>query len=100
MAPDVGLTVLRGARGGLARVRYARGASVPSHTHRQEELLLVERGRLLVEVGESEYILGPGEYLVLPAGQAHSVRALGQRRAAAVVAYLGGPVARKTPDVL
>ena len=88
-------------RGRLARLRFKAGAGLTEHAHPQEEIVLVERGRLLFKLGESEYILGPGEFLLLPAGTAHEVRALGRRVAQAVVTQFGvGVLARRGKGVL
>jgi len=89
LAPGVTRRAIRGKRGMLARLRFEVGARLAEHAHGQEELVVVERGRLLFRLGEAEYILGPGEFLVLPAGVRHEVQSLGRRMAAAVFAWSG-----------
>jgi len=101
LAPGVTRVAITARRGRLARLRFEAGAGLPEHAHPQEEIVLVERGRLLFKLGETEYILGPGEFLLLPSGTAHEVRALGRREARAVITQFGvGVLARRGKGVL
>ena len=45
------------------------------HAHECDESLWVVRGSIVFEVSGSEYLLGPGDRLLLPAGVAHRARA-------------------------
>ena len=42
--------------------------------HRRDELLLVVRGRLELEVAGERFDLGPGDEAFIPAGAVHSLR--------------------------
>ena len=54
-------------------------ASLPPHTHqREDEVLYVLEGRLLVRCGAGERLLGPGEFIQLPRGVVHAQRNPGQ----------------------
>lgn len=101
LAPGVTRRAIRGKRGLLARLRFEAGARLAEHVHDQEELVFVERGRLLFRFGENEYILGPGEFLALPPGSVHEVQSLGRRIAEAVFAWSGpGVLAGRGKGVL
>jgi mannose-6-phosphate isomerase-like protein (cupin superfamily) len=58
------------------------------HHHECDESLWMVRGSLVLRVDERDYLLGPGDRLLLPAGLLHSARAgpdgatylIGQRR--------------------
>src|SRR5579872_4957271 len=50
-------------------------AALPPHVHHQEdEAAYVLEGRLLVRVGETERLVGPGEFVLLPRGTVHAQR--------------------------
>jgi mannose-6-phosphate isomerase-like protein (cupin superfamily) len=61
-----------------------------NHHHDCDESLWLVRGSLLLRVDEREYLLGPGDRLLLPRGVPHSARAgpdgatylIGQRKEA------------------
>lgn len=60
-----------------ALVRFPSGYAVGDHTHSCAETFVVLRGRLDVTAGGSTRTLGAGDYAVLPAGTAHSLKAKG-----------------------
>ena len=63
----------------LTQLRLREGAVVPPHSHHNEQLCYVLSGSLRFFVGqdgEEEFVLGPGETLLLPAHLPHEVVAL------------------------
>jgi quercetin dioxygenase-like cupin family protein len=73
------VTIAAGAgdmNGALAVLDYelAPGfASLPPHVHqREDEAAYVLEGQLLVQVGESTRLVGPGEFVICPKGIAHA----------------------------
>ncbi|NOZ85177.1 MAG: cupin domain-containing protein [Deltaproteobacteria bacterium] len=102
-APGVSRIKLTTSEGGLARIEIQAGASIKKHSHKAEELLIVEKGRLHVGLNFDEYILGPGEYLVISPGSPHDLKAIGKRVASVLVihmGYLGRTIARRQRDVI
>ncbi len=52
---------------------YARGDQAPPHIHHAStEAFCVLRGRLEVLVGDERQTIGPGEYVLIPAGTRHT----------------------------
>ena len=48
-------------------------AGLPPHIHqREDEAAYVLEGRLLVRIGDREHLVGPGEFVYLPRGIAHT----------------------------
>jgi len=82
------------------------GFAPPPHVHRQEdEAFYVLQGRLAVRCGDGEFAAGPGSFVLLPRGIAHTftvleaVRALqvtGPSRFEEFVARLGVPAPSAT----
>jgi quercetin dioxygenase-like cupin family protein len=60
----------------LTRIVYRGGVVIPEHFHPAEQLMLVERGRLWVRVGEEEAEVGPGSLLIIPSDRVHTFRQL------------------------
>lgn len=61
----------------IARITLAAGAVVPRHSHVNEQISTVERGRLRFVFDDSKEIdAAAGESLVIPPGVPHEVRAL------------------------
>jgi quercetin dioxygenase-like cupin family protein len=60
------------------------GAEVHSHEHAQEETWHVLDGELEFTLSEVTRVLGPGQAVVVPAGETHRVRALAPSRAIVV----------------
>lgn len=62
----------------LLRVRLAAGGRIPPHTHPDTRVSTVLSGTLRVGLGEDQaddamLVIGPGESVVVPAGQMHRV---------------------------
>ncbi len=49
------------------------GASLPMHTHRVEEAIVITRGQATAVLGEETCTLGPGDVILAPAGVKHLV---------------------------
>jgi quercetin dioxygenase-like cupin family protein len=68
--------VIHGEKTTVARVHLAKGCVVPEHSHHNEQISMVERGRLLFRIGGEELMLEPGDVLHIPSGVPHDVFAL------------------------
>jgi quercetin dioxygenase-like cupin family protein len=60
----------------VARIHLAQGAVVPEHRHLNEQVSVVERGRLRFRVDGRDLILEAGQALVLDPDSPHGVEAL------------------------
>ena len=61
---------------GLIRVEWPMGTATTPHNHANELVLAVVEGRLKAISGDREFILGPGDVIVIPAWVEHSYVAL------------------------
>jgi len=52
------------------------GARFDKHQHEAEQITLVLSGRLVFEVGEQRYTLGPGDVIAIPSNVPHAVQVL------------------------
>ncbi|MBS1621440.1 MAG: cupin domain-containing protein [Bacteroidetes bacterium] len=53
-------------------VELLKGASIPAHQHPQEQITYIIEGELDMMIGETNCILTPGMYRVIPSGIPHS----------------------------
>ena len=60
----------------VARIRLLKGAVVPMHHHVNEQISMIEYGRLRFVVAGEERILTAGEALAIPPNAPHLVEAL------------------------
>jgi quercetin dioxygenase-like cupin family protein len=60
----------------VARLRLRKGAVVPLHHHVNEQISMVEHGKLRFVIGGEERIVSGGEALTIPANAPHLVEAL------------------------
>jgi quercetin dioxygenase-like cupin family protein len=64
----------------IARICLSKGAIVPLHSHVNEQVTTLQSGKLRFVMGTapetSEFILGPGDVLVIPPHVPHRVEAL------------------------
>ncbi len=60
----------------VARVFLSKGCVVPRHSHHNEQISSIEKGRLKFVFPDSEETIGPGEILRIPGGVPHSAEAL------------------------
>jgi quercetin dioxygenase-like cupin family protein len=72
-------------------VRFDKGFSLPSHTHTHDEIIVVLKGKLTLEIGGKETVLKPGSYAVIPGGTLHSMKNTGRGKMEMVVSW-SGPV--------
>lgn len=62
-----------------ALVRFPSNYATGAHSHSHDEILVVLKGKLVVETGGKTDTLSPGDYAVIPAGQSHSLKSAGWR---------------------
>jgi quercetin dioxygenase-like cupin family protein len=60
----------------VVRRRLSKGAMLRLHRHPDEQLSMVEHGKLKLVVNDEERIVGSGETCVIPPNAPHSVEAL------------------------
>lgn len=60
----------------VARINLRKGCSVPEHSHHNEQITMLESGRLRFVLGGKEVMLGAGETLHIPAHLPHSAECL------------------------
>ncbi len=74
--PSVSRQVIHGETITVARIRLRKGAVVPLHNHVNEQISMIEHGRLRFVVDGEERVLGAGETLTIPPNAPHLVEAL------------------------
>jgi quercetin dioxygenase-like cupin family protein len=67
---------VHGATMTVARIRLRKFAIVPMHSHANEQISLVESGRLRFVIDGQEIQASPGDVILIPAHAAHKVEAL------------------------
>lgn len=65
-----------GEKGMFARLLLRAGASVPLHSHENEQITYILEGALKFTLPEGEIVVRAGEILVIPADVPHSAEAL------------------------
>ncbi len=65
-----------GERAMLARIVLRKGCVVPEHAHANEQISLIQEGRLRFVFGGTERVVEAGGMLVIPGGVPHSAEAL------------------------
>ena len=68
--------VVHGETMTVARLKITKGAIVPLHQHVNEQITMLERGKLRFRIGGEERILNAGETLDIPPNAPHMVEAL------------------------
>ncbi len=68
--------VLHGDSITVARLELRRGASVPVHSHANEQISMIASGALQFVVNGAEFVVRTGEMLQISGGIPHSVLAL------------------------
>lgn len=76
MNPLLVRQVIHGQTMTIARIHARKGCAVPQHSHHNEQVSMVEKGRMKFVVDGREMVLGPGDTLQIPAHATHSVEAL------------------------
>jgi quercetin dioxygenase-like cupin family protein len=60
----------------FTRIELEAGAKTPDHNHADEQFIYLESGRASGYVGTIEYLLDPGDIIVIPAWTPHGFEAL------------------------
>jgi quercetin dioxygenase-like cupin family protein len=68
--------VITGERAMIAEINITQDGVVPLHHHESEQLSYCLEGVLKLEVEGKEFVIHPGEVLVIPSNVPHSARAL------------------------
>ena len=74
--PLVTRQMIHGETMTVARIRLLKGAVVPLHQHVNEQITVVERGKLRFVIAGEERIAAPGDMLAIPPNAPHLVEAL------------------------
>ena len=76
LGPRVSRQVIHGTAMTLSRWELGAGSVVPMHHHANEQMSWVLSGRISITSGGVDYILGPGDVLVIPPYVEHAVEVL------------------------
>ena len=76
MNPLLARQVIHGVNTTLARLEITKGAVVPLHSHVNEQMSVMLKGKLLFVVDGVESIVSAGEVMVIPPNAPHMVEAL------------------------
>jgi quercetin dioxygenase-like cupin family protein len=68
--------VIHSDRMTVARLQLAKGCVVPAHSHDNEQITTIEKGRVRCIVSGEERILTAGQMVRFPSNATHSVEAL------------------------
>ncbi len=73
-----GITIraVRGDTVSFTRIELDAGALTPDHNHADEQFIYLESGQASGYVGTIEYVLNPGDIMVIPAWAPHNFEAL------------------------
>jgi unsaturated pyranuronate lyase len=73
MNPFLVRQVIHGDHMTIARLELKKGASVPQHSHHNEQVSMVQSGRILFNLDGVESTLGAGETMRIPPNVPHFV---------------------------
>jgi len=65
-----------GAREMLVRWEFSKGALAARHSHPHEQIVVMVRGKLRLNVGDSETIMGQDDIAIIPPDTPHEAQAL------------------------
>jgi quercetin dioxygenase-like cupin family protein len=68
--------VVHGEKITIARIQLGKGCIVPEHAHANEQISMLQQGRLRFHIAGSELILEAGDVLHIASHEPHSVEAL------------------------
>jgi len=74
--PQLGRKMIHGRNITVARISLRKGAVVPTHSHPNEQISMLERGEVRFVLSGEERILRAGDVLVIPPDAPHMVEAL------------------------
>ncbi|MEW5884705.1 MAG: cupin domain-containing protein [Armatimonadota bacterium] len=77
------------SKGVQALVRVPKGYFIPPHSHTRNETMLVIKGKLTLDFGATRSTLKAGDYALLPAGTAFSLKAEGWGQTEFFIAFDG-----------
>jgi mannose-6-phosphate isomerase-like protein (cupin superfamily) len=83
---------------GVWRLSIAPGSASPPHTLSREEVFLALSGSAEATIGDERFVVEPGDCLIVPVGQAHSLATRGDRPFEAVCCMAVGGEATLLPD--
>jgi len=75
----------------VARYVYPPGTSFPEHTHKTDKIDAVVSGRFRMVVAGHFAILGPGDWVEVPAGVHHTAAVVGEEPVVSLDAVRAGP---------
>lgn len=76
ISPGIERQMIYGENLMVCRLRFAPGTVTPAHSHRHEQITIVEQGRARFVIGESERIATAGDVLLFPGGFWHGATVL------------------------
>ncbi|HLX42683.1 MAG TPA: cupin domain-containing protein [Bryobacteraceae bacterium] len=76
ITPKLGRQMIHGETMTIARLEMKQGSFVPEHSHHNEQITTIEKGRLKFVFGGKEVVIGAGESLQIPPHLPHSAEAL------------------------
>jgi quercetin dioxygenase-like cupin family protein len=76
MNPFLVRQVIHGDMMTIARLELGKGCSVPEHSHHNEQIAMVQSGRILFHGGGVETTLGAGETMRIPPNVPHFVKVI------------------------
>ena len=74
--PQLGRKMIHGQYVTVAHIRLRKGAVVPTHSHPNEQVSMLESGALRFTISGEERVLRAGEAVVIPPDAPHMVEAL------------------------
>lgn len=81
LSPGIARQVIHTERLTVARIYLDAGVVVPDHHHENEQVTLLEQGKLLFTIDGAEQVLSAGEVLRIPPNAVHRVKAMEDSRA-------------------
>jgi quercetin dioxygenase-like cupin family protein len=75
----------------VVRCRYPQGSTFPAHTHKQEQITIVEKGKLEFDVEGEAIEVGTGQMVSIFPGVSHSSRVVGDEPAEALNLFHNAP---------
>lgn len=60
----------------VSQTRLQKGGKSPHHNHPEEELIVIVSGQLKVMAADAEYVVGPGDVIVMESYAEHQLEAL------------------------
>jgi quercetin dioxygenase-like cupin family protein len=74
--PMMSRQMIHGATMTIARLEVKKGAMVPEHSHHNEQITTIEKGKMRFLLEGQEVVLSAGESLHIPAHAPHSAEVL------------------------